>query len=261
MIKIPWQQKPHRGIQLNRKHPLTQGLVACYIMNERSGEKIFDFAGNNTGTIEGATWKANGVDFSSANTNKINYGTFDCLNGVTSLSVFSIFRTTTTANGGLFSQRSDAAGTYRWQTWRYNSKLYARISNHLGVISSAAGNATISVGDFHSSALTWSSGLGVKSFLDGVLDDQGTGVAGELVTSCTHEVQMGWSYDTSFGLVGDIVLGWVYDRELLAEEIKSLHDDPYQIFNLIEMPFYVVLGGGEVSIPVLYHHYNQLRRG
>lgn len=43
--------EPFRGIQLNKTHPLSRGLVGTWLMNEQSGNKVFDFSGNgNHGT-------------------------------------------------------------------------------------------------------------------------------------------------------------------------------------------------------------------
>ena len=47
----PWQ-KPFRGTQLNRTHPLARGLVGCWLMNEGTGNRVFDYSGNgNQGTL------------------------------------------------------------------------------------------------------------------------------------------------------------------------------------------------------------------
>jgi len=50
--------KPQFGRQLNYGHPLAQGLVGCWLMNEGCGDRIADLSGNgNTGTLKnmGAT--------------------------------------------------------------------------------------------------------------------------------------------------------------------------------------------------------------
>ena len=39
-------QKPMLGAQINWVHPLAQGLVSCWLMNEGSGNKIFDYSEN-----------------------------------------------------------------------------------------------------------------------------------------------------------------------------------------------------------------------
>jgi hypothetical protein len=48
------QLKPTRGIRLNRSHPFSRGLVGFWLMNEGSGNKVFDLSGNgNAGTFQG----------------------------------------------------------------------------------------------------------------------------------------------------------------------------------------------------------------
>lgn len=50
-------QKPFRGTQLNKTHPLARGLVGCWVFNEGSGDRCFNLnAFNNHGTIIGAVW-------------------------------------------------------------------------------------------------------------------------------------------------------------------------------------------------------------
>ena len=62
--------KPFRGTLLNKTHPLVRGLGSCWIMNEGSGDKIFDLAGNEHGTNSGADWiptvKGSGLDFNGS---------------------------------------------------------------------------------------------------------------------------------------------------------------------------------------------------
>lgn len=63
-----YQPKPKLGMQLNRKHQLADGLIGCWIFNEATGDKVFDLSGQgNDGTIVGADWVPNGLDFVSAN--------------------------------------------------------------------------------------------------------------------------------------------------------------------------------------------------
>ncbi len=48
--------KPTRAIQLNKSHPLSRGIVGCWLMNEGGGGKIFDLSGNgNNGILYGNT--------------------------------------------------------------------------------------------------------------------------------------------------------------------------------------------------------------
>ena len=57
-------QKPYVGARLNKNHPLSQGLIGCWMMNEGSGAKVIDLSGyENPGTISGANWTAGGLNF------------------------------------------------------------------------------------------------------------------------------------------------------------------------------------------------------
>lgn len=52
--------KPLPGAQLDRSHPLAQGLLGCWLMNEGSGLSVYDYSGNdNHGVLtNGPTWVA-----------------------------------------------------------------------------------------------------------------------------------------------------------------------------------------------------------
>jgi hypothetical protein len=46
-----WKSSPPSGIQVNWLHPLSRGLVGCWLFNDGSGEQVLDIAGNNHGTL------------------------------------------------------------------------------------------------------------------------------------------------------------------------------------------------------------------
>lgn len=59
--------KPIRGVQLNRTHPLSKGLVGCWIFNEAMGGLSFDLTGNGNNGIfkNGVSWGGGGLDLTS----------------------------------------------------------------------------------------------------------------------------------------------------------------------------------------------------
>jgi len=60
---VTWQ-KPPRGAVLDVTHPLARGLVGCWLLNEGTGNKAWDFSLNqNSGTICGCYWTADGLRF------------------------------------------------------------------------------------------------------------------------------------------------------------------------------------------------------
>lgn len=47
-----WTQKPPLGVPINPAHSLARGLVACWLLNEADGDKIYDLGGyENLGTL------------------------------------------------------------------------------------------------------------------------------------------------------------------------------------------------------------------
>lgn len=52
--------KPLPGAQLDRTHPLAQGLVGCWLMNEGGGLSVYDYSGNDAhgALTNGPTWEA-----------------------------------------------------------------------------------------------------------------------------------------------------------------------------------------------------------
>ena len=73
--------KPFRGIQINWAHPLARGLVGVWLMNEGTGNKIYDLSGNqHIGTFENTpTWEPDRIDFVSTGDDRINIGDKDTL--------------------------------------------------------------------------------------------------------------------------------------------------------------------------------------
>ncbi len=87
MLSAPWQ-KPFRGMQLNKSHPLAKGLVGAYVMNEGTGDTIFDLSGNNNnGMISGADWVSNGLDFVAANNDYVNLGSASSLDDINPITI------------------------------------------------------------------------------------------------------------------------------------------------------------------------------
>ena len=51
-----WPQKPPLGVPINWGDPLARGLVGCWLLNEGTGNRVYDLSGNgNTGSLVGDT--------------------------------------------------------------------------------------------------------------------------------------------------------------------------------------------------------------
>ncbi len=59
LYPVSYVQKPPLPVHINWEHPLSRGLVGCWLFNEGGGNIAFDLSGHvNHGTINGATWTA-----------------------------------------------------------------------------------------------------------------------------------------------------------------------------------------------------------
>ena len=241
MIKIPWQHKPHRGIQLNKSHPLVRGLTGCYVMNEATGEKVFDLAGNNDGAFTNApTWSPFGITFDATTENistELNTENYDEITYV-----FAV-KKTVTGTGYVFKCGNN---------YFFTGTAYCRFK--VGSVN-VQGDA-LTLNERTTYVCTIDSGNVGSLYTNGIFDNSGT----DATWANSTPLLLG-NYATNLALFGDLEFFYVYNRALTETEIKSINTSPYQIFNSTVIPYYIDTGGGGVSIPVLYHHYNQLRRG
>lgn len=94
--KRPSQIKPYLGIGINPGHPLSQGLLAAYLMNEIAGGKVYDITGNNnTGTLASSVARSTGqwgpdLNFNTSTNASVNCGTGSNVTNLVNKGPFSI---------------------------------------------------------------------------------------------------------------------------------------------------------------------------
>ena len=61
--------KPSLGSSINWNHPISQGLVGCWLFNEQTGNRIYNLVNDNQFNIfNGAGWKqSKGINFDGSN--------------------------------------------------------------------------------------------------------------------------------------------------------------------------------------------------
>ena len=215
-------QKPPIGSTIDLSHPLSQGLVGCWLFNEGSGKAGINIVSKKTGTIVSDATLTNQGLVCTVNTGGLSVDTFPFMNGNTSYTIFSIINfTTIPVYGVLFG-----------------------ISNTCILFMSSSNQLTFKNGN-------WSSdrchliGFGVtgRFSVAGVLNTNKNqyavyknGVAGNVgVTGLynpVYDLTGAWSIGASSNLQGSagtiIETVLFYNRALSPDEIKSLNDNPYQ---------------------------------
>lgn len=239
-------QKPLLGMKINRKHPLAKGLVGYWVFNERSGNKVFDLSGNgNNGTIHGADWVTDGLDFVSADSNYIEVcdgkidngtqGTIIVKLNITTLNEIKILGYGGSASppGGLLSF------DIRQETNYYFSIVQRTIED--STVTGYRGTTSLSTDTYEVAFV--SNGSEWKIYINGIEEslialsfNQGTNNGlwfGDTTTDGVDKTLLGaLFFEGAFTGYIDATISYsvIYNRALTAAEINALNIDPYQMF-------------------------------
>lgn len=238
--------KPPKGVLLNQSHPLSKGLIGCWTINEGGGNAIFDFSGNGKkGTLVGADWVPDGLEFVVANTDWVATSSFIVP------TVFTVFCVC----------RNDYIGAEEHlvvSAWDGINRIHLGLlpdQNQVYVCHSNASYERYDFtgfydGNFHSHCVTWD-GSAYKYYFD--LNLKSVAASGN--PSDTDQSVLligaratGAGYDRYFD--GVIKMVYIYNRPLIFSEISLLDREPYQMFEA-EFPWeYVAYGAAGVTLVV-----------
>ena len=248
MIELPWTYKPPYGVKLNRSHPLAQGLVSCYLLNEGGGNTIFDLVQGDRGLLQSGaplsqcTWSAGGVHFLGANQAGINIP----LSGLNIGSFSIMYFCPTTETGSFFDDYLNIvlSGDDRISVTCADGFIpnSYNLDDHPNIEELSA---TTSVELSPSSTCLTFDGSNNKLALNGKIEDTGAATsttAIDFVLLGTRDSSPNRTITAIFSLV------FIYNRDLSANEIFALNTNPYQIFEPLFIPSSLIEVGG-VTIP------------
>lgn len=249
MFKQKWQNtKPPKGVLLNGDHPLAKGLVGAWLMNEGSGNKVFDFSGYNgsKATLNGnAVWVAGNrgwaIDFSAGGSDfiKINpalgFGTSGTL-------VWSVVLDTIVTYGGHIAAKDSSAANCIF--------IYSTASSTVRVLHYNTANAividinmAVSTNKWMTIAYTWSPVAG-RLYINGVLKVEDTTIADTL--RIPSEIWIGsYSGTANRGLDGRISYVYGYNCVLSAAGVAWLYREPFAMFDKARL--WAVAGAGNIK--------------
>ena len=242
---------PMLGEQVNKAHQLGDP-VALWLLNEGSGNKVFDLSGNgNTGTFStgGAqpSWivgnqgpAINFVNDSIAINNNVGLDS-----GIFTIVVGVRFNATsgdeTMVGGGATPGGSDYP-QFRMQ----GTGLLSLQDSQEGKIGEAS--TAIAAGGWHQCATSYD-GTNWAIFIDGRLDNSGVNAR---VFTTPQITIIGATQLVNEPLIGDISYVYIYNRVLSASEIALLYREPFCMFEedlpVAQMYSYAAppAGGGQV---------------
>jgi len=257
--------KPSMGRQINWAHPLSRGLVGCWLFNEGSGNKVNDLSlfGNHGTLAAGAampTWVPGrtgpALDFDGIDDH------VDCGNEVSLDNPYPI-------TIEFWINSSDTTQSYK--------RIFASPSTFtsaFSVVTISDGKLQFGYGDnviattkktsFSLTANSWqhiiliikSTMSEAECYLNGVAGTVSSGSGASLYTgNVLIGARTGGSYFN--GAIDGVR---IYNRALSASEIWQLYTESYSMFapSNVEAMLYTPPVGG-LSIPVAMHHYEALR--
>lgn len=230
-------QKPMLGQQINFGHPLSRGLVGCWLMNEGGGTVVSELSGNGGGgIITDPVWQseANGpcLGFSGDSTEYVTIPSGGPrILGSGDFSIIAVVRSDTAINdtsGNRNIVSVGRVGATEWMLDLQSSTGLLRFYSGVG-ISPQSNTGAIVVGQWHC-VVAVRNGASCQLYVDGLPSGSAdTSSTGDL--SSTKSLYLGRNGDqTGRAWLGLISSVYIYKRSLAVTEIASLYRDPYQMF-------------------------------
>lgn len=275
--------KPNRGVMIDMAHPLSRGLYGCWLFNEGAGSLAQDISGRgNHGTLAnmspntpGSGWGSSvfggGLQFDGL-TDYVDCGDINSLDGASQFTFSAWVKPITLGvwkrvcskdkspdgNEGIVMSTGGVG---------YGDSNDAAVILHPPGSDWALGHTTgdiLVVGEWHHWGMVFDGtktgdAARLKFFFDGV--QQSLTFAGVSIPATTpvtsYPVRFGEQNDTDHNGLDCVIDNiYMYNRALSAEEMRTLHHDPF--CNLLHISSCYV-PAGHVFIPVAMCHYRQQR--
>jgi len=255
-------QKPFRGLLLNKTHPLSRGLVGCWLLNEGAGTTVFDSSGGqHHGSItNSAPWvpSLNGysIEFSGTNDDRsIDLGLASSANSISRLYAGTEFTMLVWLVLGTTEGKQVV-----FIDFGVDNKIWFTIDNdgsekqniYLGNTTTPGyHNSTTSITRGVLSQIGFTYNNGITFYLNGNPDGTGatTGSLGYSVTT-DGQTRFGANTVAANELDANLIYAVIYNRCLSASEVSLIYREPYAMF-YHQVPvwnFYVAAGGTTHSL-------------
>ena len=232
-----FRQKPPLGSQINWGHPLSKGLVGCWLMNEGRGNKINEIVKGKPATNVGGTWIAGlnyqQLKFGTLSGKYVNCGNVGEFSG--NQTIFIMFNWDGSSNGThrlINRPISDSTGSDS----SYSVVLYSGTTLKFDV-------ETSSIGTYKSASTAISAGYhklfcinNMQGTVDIILNNKRTvgdsWSGGSRRTDNTFNTYFSrWNSTYEQNWVNSISYVCMWNRILSPSEIRQLYAEPYCFIN------------------------------
>jgi hypothetical protein len=220
--------KPACGACIDWSHPLAQGLVGCWLLNEGGGSKIYDLSGHANHLAPGTapSWDANGLLFDNANS---EYLTKSSPNGLelhqgTMLASFQSDEYTAFDYRNILSRYTSFNPPYAYFLL-YDSGSVHNVYIRLGTDAELDTGVDITEFALATIAVTYDADGNYAVHKDGIESASGTYTVGTDTTN--SPIYLGSRNSTSYFWSGDIRYAYWYNFALSADLVSWLHAEPY----------------------------------
>lgn len=225
-----WTTKPPVGYQLDRSHPLAQGLAFAPLFNEGTGNTATDLSGQTAvGTFAGTgtAWSA-GLKFNGSG--YVDFGNPGWANNALAISVAAWVVPGATSRGDILSQWG-TTGNRRFDLLAglTASKFQFYVQQSNGTLTTTgAGATTYVVGQRYFVVGTYDGSV-MCLYVNGILDASAAAAAtGSVLGVPNSGIQVGSSASIN-NFTGSVDHPNILTRCLSAAEVGSLYADPYQM--------------------------------
>lgn len=229
-------QKPLVGTQKEAGHPLSNGLVGSWLMNEGSGDRIYDSAwnGNDLTSIGSPTHAGGNLEFNGTSDGMLNVDRFKAINGIAGSVAFKVMPISYGAGSQGFWEISNGTGVTE-RIVLYNSSsdfLFLFTPDNGNYWQHTGGSSVIPINKWSSVVVTYIAGGKSTVYVDGtlVIPDAFSGNMDRQNNLDSFQIaSFQPAVPTAFlNAIYDYV--YIYDRILTSEEVSQLQFAPYQMF-------------------------------
>lgn len=228
-------QKPMLGTPINWTHPLSHGVLGCWLMNEGSGDRIYDSSGNGSdGTLQ-ADAKFTPTQMGPAllldgTGDYVNGGDSDLFDFKKNFAISIWVRITGAADNEVFVSKSPASGNDGYFLNRVDDdKVRFAVGDGTSSISSIFSDSALSVDTWYHVHAQYAFNE-TAIFIDGTKQaDTDTGLTADMADHIA-DLDIGKFTGSVWFLNGQIAYLLIYGRGLSPAEITELTRDPYGMF-------------------------------